>query len=321
MSIHCTKRIWDHATQGGPALLLLLALADYADADGFAFPGQHSLAAKVRLSVRHTRRLLAALRANGHLLILDRPGRSSLYVILTGTDRHSLAAALDRARSFGADVPASTLSDTLDRLPDRHPQPPAASPAPSGTCAATPDTTMSPPSPDNLSATSDNLSPTPDTVMSPPTPDTTMSHTPDNPSPTSDNLSPTPDTVMSSDPSLSLMDPSLVGKWERTLALLQLQMTKATFDQNLRGSRVVAADGERLTIQLRNRYALGWVQNRLARVVSRALSVYLPGMTAHFVPPPVGPPQSPCPHNGRSRGARSLSPERPPAGSLPTGRG
>lgn len=290
MSIHCTKRIWDHATQGGPALLLLLALADYADADGFAFPGQHSLAAKVRLSVRHTRRLLAALRANGHLLILDRPGRSSLYVILTGTDRHSLAAALDRARSFGADVPASTLSDTLDRLPDRHPQPPAASPAPSGTCAATPDTTMSPPSPDNLSATSDNLSPTPDTVMS-------------------------------SDPSLSLMDPSLVGKWERTLALLQLQMTKATFDQNLRGSRVVAADGERLTIQLRNRYALGWVQNRLARVVSRALSVYLPGMTAHFVPPPVGPPQSPCPHNGRSRGARSLSPERPPAGSLPTGRG
>jgi hypothetical protein len=97
LSIHCTKRIWDHATQGGPALLLLLALADYADADGFAFPGQRSLAAKV------------------HLLILDRPGRCSLYVILTGTDRQSLAAALDRARSFGADVPACTLSDALGR--------------------------------------------------------------------------------------------------------------------------------------------------------------------------------------------------------------
>jgi hypothetical protein len=102
MSIHCANRVWEYSAQEGNALLLLLALADYADENGFAFPGQETLAAKTRLGVRQTRRHLAALQAAGELLILDRPGRSNLYVVLAGASHQALAAALDRAASFGA---------------------------------------------------------------------------------------------------------------------------------------------------------------------------------------------------------------------------
>jgi hypothetical protein len=52
MSIHCANRVWEHSTQKDNALLLLLALADCADEHGFAFPGQETLTAQTRLSVR-----------------------------------------------------------------------------------------------------------------------------------------------------------------------------------------------------------------------------------------------------------------------------
>jgi hypothetical protein len=55
MSIQCTNRVWTHSTQRGAALLLLVAIAGYADDHGFAFPGQRTLAARTRMSVRHTR--------------------------------------------------------------------------------------------------------------------------------------------------------------------------------------------------------------------------------------------------------------------------
>jgi hypothetical protein len=174
MSIHCTNRVWTHSTQRGAALFLLIAIAGYADDDGFAFPGQRTLAAKTRMSVRHTRRLLAALQASGELLVLDRPGRGSLYVVLPGADPQALAAALDRAGAFGACLPPGALQEALDRLPDRlpdgRPHPPAAGPAAPGAPATTPD---------NLSPTPDNLSsPTPDNLSSPP--DNLSSPTPDN---------------------------------------------------------------------------------------------------------------------------------------------
>jgi hypothetical protein len=101
MSIHCANRVWTYSDQEGSALLLLLALADYADENGFAFPGQGLLATKARLCVRQTRRLLAGLQAAGELLILDRPGRSNLYVVLAGASRQALAAAVSPPPAAG----------------------------------------------------------------------------------------------------------------------------------------------------------------------------------------------------------------------------
>jgi chromosomal replication initiator protein len=59
--------------------------------------------------------------------------------------------------------------------------------------------------------------------------------------------------------------------WQAALGELQLQMTRATFDTWLRGSRVIACEGGAFTIHVRHAYAVDWLQNRLLPVISRTL--------------------------------------------------
>jgi len=59
--------------------------------------------------------------------------------------------------------------------------------------------------------------------------------------------------------------------WAQCLGELQLQMTRATFDTWLRGSKVVDADEGCLTIAVRHDYAVDWLQNRLLPVVQGTL--------------------------------------------------
>lgn len=75
MSIRVMTAVWDNAlgVSGGP-LLVLLALADYANDDGTgAYPKQSTLATKTRLSERHVRRVLAALEDKTYI---ERMGRT-----------------------------------------------------------------------------------------------------------------------------------------------------------------------------------------------------------------------------------------------------
>lgn len=51
--------------------------------------------------------------------------------------------------------------------------------------------------------------------------------------------------------------------WEQAKHNLKLQMTQATFNQLLRGSRGVAWDGEKLIVQLHLQQAKTWLENRL----------------------------------------------------------
>jgi hypothetical protein len=62
--------------------------------------------------------------------------------------------------------------------------------------------------------------------------------------------------------------------WQETLDELRVQMTRATFDQWLRGSTVVAEASTplSLTVAVRNRYAQAWLTHRLHGVIVRALA-------------------------------------------------
>ena len=51
-------RVWDESKQRGGALLVLLAIADFADDEGKAFPSVQTLAAKSRLSESQTHHIL-----------------------------------------------------------------------------------------------------------------------------------------------------------------------------------------------------------------------------------------------------------------------
>jgi chromosomal replication initiator protein len=74
---------------------------------------------------------------------------------------------------------------------------------------------------------------------------------------------------MSQTSKLSLPDAQKL--WQVVLGELQLQMTRATFDTWLRGSRVVSCEGETFVVYVRHTYAVDWLQNRLLPIIKRTL--------------------------------------------------
>jgi len=59
--------------------------------------------------------------------------------------------------------------------------------------------------------------------------------------------------------------------WQAVLGELQLQMTRATFDTWLRGTRAIAFEDNTLTVYVHHAYAVDWLQNRLMPVIRRTL--------------------------------------------------
>jgi hypothetical protein len=70
MSIRVIDHVWRNSKQEGGALLLLLAIADYAHDDGRnAYPSLKTLARKTRLSRRHIINLIKKLEDAGELVV------------------------------------------------------------------------------------------------------------------------------------------------------------------------------------------------------------------------------------------------------------
>ena len=67
MSIRVMTWVWQSSPEKGSALLLLLAIADFADDRGLAYPAVATLASKIRMSPRNTRILLDKLTKNDAL--------------------------------------------------------------------------------------------------------------------------------------------------------------------------------------------------------------------------------------------------------------
>jgi hypothetical protein len=65
---------------------------------------------------------------------------------------------------------------------------------------------------------------------------------------------------------------SLDTFWQQVLGQLQLQMTQGTFDTWLKGTRLIARDGLRFTVEVKNDFAKDWLENRLFRTVQRTIA-------------------------------------------------
>ncbi len=63
-----------------------------------------------------------------------------------------------------------------------------------------------------------------------------------------------------------------VAVWTATLAELELQMTRATFDSWLRDTRVSEASNGVLVVEVRNQYGVEWLEGRLRPVIERTLN-------------------------------------------------
>ena len=70
-------QVWQHSRHKGGSLLLLLAIADFADDEGTAWPSITTLAAKARMSERNIQYALKELEQSGELTIQAGGGRSN----------------------------------------------------------------------------------------------------------------------------------------------------------------------------------------------------------------------------------------------------
>jgi hypothetical protein len=98
LSVRVLNLVWTRSTHKGSELLLLLAIADNADDEGFAFPGIPLLAAKTRLTPRAVQYAMRKILAcdNPELVVVERgrKGKSNRYRLMTKTLR-AKADALD----------------------------------------------------------------------------------------------------------------------------------------------------------------------------------------------------------------------------------
>lgn len=83
MSVKVMARVWERSRHSGGALVLLLAMADFADDDGRCWPAVSTLATKSRMSERNARYALRALEASGEIRTVEGGGRSQTngYVV------------------------------------------------------------------------------------------------------------------------------------------------------------------------------------------------------------------------------------------------
>lgn len=63
-----------------------------------------------------------------------------------------------------------------------------------------------------------------------------------------------------------------VVAWKTTLGELEHQMTKATFNQWLKGCELVSSDGDVWVVTVRNDYAADWIAHRLDETIRRTAS-------------------------------------------------
>jgi len=103
MSIKIMTRVWSESEAKSSKLLLLLAIADIADDNGFAWPGMDLLAEKIRMTTQSVRNLTQELMQAGELVKISRAdqGRTNLYIVMTSITDEELQKARDKAESFG----------------------------------------------------------------------------------------------------------------------------------------------------------------------------------------------------------------------------
>ena len=74
MSVRTISAVWEHSRQSGTGLLMLLALADFADDRGNAYPAVGTLARKCRMSPRNAIYILKGLQESGELEVRTNQG-------------------------------------------------------------------------------------------------------------------------------------------------------------------------------------------------------------------------------------------------------
>jgi hypothetical protein len=98
MSIFISSKVWEHSTATEATLLVHLAIAEFADEDGYAYPSIATLAQKTRVSERTVQRAIRWLRVSGEIEIIAKAGMRGCNLYRVITDRRVPTEATQHAR-------------------------------------------------------------------------------------------------------------------------------------------------------------------------------------------------------------------------------
>ena len=108
MSIRVQSEVWEHSSQKGGALLVLLALADNANNEThLAWPSVRDLARRSRMSERQVRNILRQLEAAKEIRCIEPGGmygsqrRATVYRIFHPEDRGAIIAGGKKSAATG----------------------------------------------------------------------------------------------------------------------------------------------------------------------------------------------------------------------------
>lgn len=128
MSHKIRNRAWSHSNLSGANKLLLLALAEQADDDGFTWVSYKTLAPMVGVQDRQVYRLVDNLIEKGELIVWDQQGQwggrgyTNIYFVTTGLSKAQIAEVVRiRFELVGEEIEAvlNQKGDTYVRLCDR----------------------------------------------------------------------------------------------------------------------------------------------------------------------------------------------------------
>lgn len=116
MSVRTMAAVWEKSQHSGTNLLMLLAIADFSDDDGRAYPSVPTLARKCRMKERNARYILADLVDSNELSIQHGKGPrgSNVYRIKLASLGLQQSAGVQSfaGGQHGSPTPCTTLPDT-----------------------------------------------------------------------------------------------------------------------------------------------------------------------------------------------------------------
>ena len=124
MSISTIDRAWKYSQHGGSALLLLMALADWADDWGYCWPSHAAMARKIRSSERNVYSLLRKLEESGEIRVINR-GRggkgadTTVYQVIVGMSEEEIAASEQRLAQLGIWVTPANFAPPANFSPEK----------------------------------------------------------------------------------------------------------------------------------------------------------------------------------------------------------
>lgn len=117
MSVEATRYVWTNSPTRGSERLVLLAIADFADNNGVAYPSKRILAERVRVDESTIRRIIRRLEEAGHLTIRRQANRrTNTYVLPIHGPEPPPDGHVADTRPASSDTPADTAVDNSRRM-------------------------------------------------------------------------------------------------------------------------------------------------------------------------------------------------------------